>query len=245
MQCSTALDQIAPSLILMQLELKRVADDSTNPHFDSRYASFEAVLAEASRAANAHGLFITQGTTDEDEAGLSVVTTLVHISGQWVSNRSPRIPLAKHTAQTAIGAFTYGKRTSLAGALGMSTGEPDDDGNEANEAAPRPDQSAPAPRRSPPPPQTARPKPKLPQYQVDDAGDIPKKCTKCGGKVWDNREKKASGEFKSNGPDWSCADKTCLSGKFRTGGWVAKAEPESEGPPPGDEPHWLDREEDE
>ena len=32
-------------------------------------------------------------------------------------------------------------------------------------------------------------------------------CVKCGGEVWDNRQKKASGEFKSNGPDFSCKNK--------------------------------------
>ena len=38
-------------------------------------------------------------------------------------------------------------------------------------------------------------------------------CPKCQGDVWDNRPKKASGEFKPNSPDFSC--------KNRDGcGWV-------------------------
>lgn len=35
------------------------------------------------------------------------------------------------------------------------------------------------------------------------------KCEKCGGAMWDNRPKKASGEFKPNSPDFACKDKTC------------------------------------
>lgn len=33
-------------------------------------------------------------------------------------------------------------------------------------------------------------------------------CVKCGGEVWDNRAKKASGEFSAKGPDFACKDKT-------------------------------------
>ena len=34
-----------------------------------------------------------------------------------------------------------------------------------------------------------------------------KKCPACGGEMWDNRPKKASGEFKSTSPDFKC--KSC------------------------------------
>lgn len=32
-------------------------------------------------------------------------------------------------------------------------------------------------------------------------------CVKCGGEVWDNRQKKLNGEMKPNAPDFSCKDK--------------------------------------
>lgn len=32
-------------------------------------------------------------------------------------------------------------------------------------------------------------------------------CPSCGGEMWDNRAKKASGEFKKTGPDFSCKNK--------------------------------------
>jgi predicted nucleic acid-binding Zn-ribbon protein len=36
-----------------------------------------------------------------------------------------------------------------------------------------------------------------------------KQCPKCGGEMWDNRAKKASGQFSSKSPDFSCKDKVC------------------------------------
>jgi hypothetical protein len=40
------------------------------------------------------------------------------------------------------------------------------------------------------------------------AGPVPN-CPTCAGLMWDNRAKKASGEFAPNRPDFSCRDKAC------------------------------------
>ena len=34
-------------------------------------------------------------------------------------------------------------------------------------------------------------------------------CPKCGKSMWDNRSKKASGEFNPKSPDYACKDKAC------------------------------------
>ena len=34
-------------------------------------------------------------------------------------------------------------------------------------------------------------------------------CPKCGGPTWDNRPKKAEGQFKASAPDFKCKDKNC------------------------------------
>lgn len=41
------------------------------------------------------------------------------------------------------------------------------------------------------------------------ATDHELKCPKCGGPVWDNREKKSQGKLKANAPDAKCKDKNC------------------------------------
>jgi len=56
------------------------------------------------------------------------------------------------------------------------------------------------------------------QARADTAG-VPA-CPKCGGAMWDNREKKASGRFSAKAPDFGCKDKQC-DGKI----WHHKDDP--------------------
>ncbi len=57
-------------------------------------------------------------------------------------------------------------------------------------------------------------------------------CPDCGGAMWDNRSKKASGEFKPTSPDHACKDKANC-GK---GVWLEAFDtaPEQNGPPPNE-----------
>lgn len=42
------------------------------------------------------------------------------------------------------------------------------------------------------------------------AAGVPARCTKCGGsEFWDNRPKKASGQFKATSPDFKCKNQAC------------------------------------
>lgn len=42
-----------------------------------------------------------------------------------------------------------------------------------------------------------------------DAEVVKRDCPKCGGDMWDNREKKATGGMSAKAPDWSCKDRAC------------------------------------
>lgn len=46
--------------------------------------------------------------------------------------------------------------------------------------------------------------------QKPTQGDVPA-CPECGGEMWDNRPKKASGLFKKNSPDFKCKNADCGS----------------------------------
>lgn len=46
-------------------------------------------------------------------------------------------------------------------------------------------------------------------------------CPTCNGQMWDNRPKKASGQFKPNAPDFACKDRSC-GGKLWPGQWPPK-----------------------
>ena len=80
--------------------------------------------------------------------------------------------------------------------------------------APAPNRAAaPAPHPSAPPYRNAEqgdpePEHNRPAPPAQKAVPVPK-CAKCGGAMWDNRPKKASGEYKATSPDFACKDKNC------------------------------------
>jgi len=89
----------------------------------------------------ANGLAIVQTTEHTDDAGVTIVTTLLHTSGQWIAT-DVRLPIAgtleggkvgAPTIQSIGGAITYGRRYGLSALLGVVTDD-DDDGNTATNA---------------------------------------------------------------------------------------------------------------
>lgn len=48
------------------------------------------------------------------------------------------------------------------------------------------------------------------------------RCPKCDATMWDNRENKASGKYKPTSADFSCSDKSCMNGEYRTSVWIFK-----------------------
>ena len=54
---------------------------------------------------------------------------------------------------------------------------------------------------------TSSPKPST--ATKEDKNDSEVKCPNCGGQMWDNRPKKAAGEFNPAAPDFKCRDKSC------------------------------------
>lgn len=80
-------------------------------------------------------------------------------------------------------------------------------------------QEQPAPKPAAPRPAPARPaQPAQPQGRTDMYIPCPA-CPECGGEMWDNRDKKASGQYSPKSPDAACKDKSC---KGRV--WVIKSE---------------------
>jgi hypothetical protein len=64
-------------------------------------------------------------------------------------------------------------------------------------------------------------KPAAPKPAKKASTDAVPPCPTCGGLMWDNREKKASGEYKPKSPDFTCRNKECKNADgFRSGSWV-------------------------
>jgi hypothetical protein len=128
---SETTDDLAAALAKAQGAMTNAPLNKTNPHFKSKYADLAAIRDATIPALSANGLALTQ-TTKITESGLILLTTLRHISGQFVESEWP-IVISK--PQEMGSALTYGKRYSWAAMCGISA-EDDDDGNEAQKAPP-------------------------------------------------------------------------------------------------------------
>ena len=110
-----------------------------NPHrnaesHNNRYAKLEDIVKLVNPILVEHGLTFMQGVRHSD-GSLQVVTTLIHSSGQTLSETGPPMPLGgvKQTPQSVGSATTYAKRYGLLAILGVEQTK-DDDGAEAMKA---------------------------------------------------------------------------------------------------------------
>lgn len=129
---SEKIDELAKALIAAQSQLQPAKKDSVNPHFRSGYASLQSVFDAARPALAPQGLAVSQGFTNGTNGEtVTVTTTLLHSSGQWMRSALTMKP-SKADPQGIGSAITYARRYSLAAILGIVVDE-DDDGNAASQ----------------------------------------------------------------------------------------------------------------
>jgi hypothetical protein len=149
---SQTLGKLAKALAASQAKLEDAKKDAVNPHFKSRFASLASVRAAITPIFAANGLAVVQTTEPHGDAGVCVVTMLVHAdSGEWIRGRL-FVPVGKKDAQGFGSALSYARRYALAALANIATDD-DDDGN----VAVRPEGSSrgAAPMASQPPAVTA------------------------------------------------------------------------------------------
>lgn len=129
MKTSENIIEISKAMNLAQKEMRPASKDSTNPHFKSKYSDLASVMDAIREPIGNNGLSIWQDATLE-EAGVSVTTRIVHVSGQWVEFGPLTIPIGRKDAHAVGSACSYGKRYALCAALGVVSDD-DDDGNKA------------------------------------------------------------------------------------------------------------------
>jgi hypothetical protein len=148
---SDQINSLAEALAKAQGEMKPASKDSENPHFKNKYADLASVWDACREPLARNGLAVVQRPV-RDESGMVLVTTLMHISGQWVSSEIP-LPGASNQArglQEFGSALTYARRYGLAAMVGVA---PDDDDGEAAVAPTRtnkPPAERPYPRQTRP-----------------------------------------------------------------------------------------------
>lgn len=127
---SDKIDELAKALNLAQAKIKPAVKASTNPHFRSKYADLGAVTDSARPVLTANGLSYAQTFAESNGETVTICTTLMHASGQWIRSSLTLKP-TKPDPQGIGSAITYGRRYGLAAILGI-VADDDDDGNGAS-----------------------------------------------------------------------------------------------------------------
>jgi hypothetical protein len=120
------MSELVKALIAARKEMTAAKKGKDNPFFKSKYADLSSVIEAVKDALEAHGLSFVQ-----DIEGGSVVTVILHESGESMRLAPFPILTTKQDAQGFGSGVTYARRYSLQCALGVPA--EDDDGNAASQ----------------------------------------------------------------------------------------------------------------
>lgn len=124
---SESIAALAAALSKAQADITGALKDSSNPFFKSKYADLASCWDACRKQLAANGLCVIQTTTHTD-AGVMLVTTLAHSSGEWIRGTLP--VLTKDNGPQAQGSgITYARRYALAAIVGLA--QIDDDAEAA------------------------------------------------------------------------------------------------------------------
>ncbi len=119
---SENINELAGALAKAQGAMANAVMNRTNPHFKNAYADLSSVIDAIRVPLAANGLSVVQ-TMHPTERHLTLRTTLMHSSGQFIASDYP-LP-ATQRAQEMGSALTYARRYSLA-AMICNAAEDDD-----------------------------------------------------------------------------------------------------------------------
>ena len=126
MNKSDSISKLAQALCEAQKTELFALTDKANPFFKSRYADLSSVWSAIRKPLTDNGLSVVQ-TMDISDVGVIVETTLLHISGEYISGRLQMTP-EKNTPQGVGSAITYARRYALASIVGISPEDDDAEG---------------------------------------------------------------------------------------------------------------------
>ena len=166
MHTETGNAELYGALAKAQGEITNAMKDSTNPHYNSDYASLAAILDTVKPALSKHGIAVFQGTAF-DGSMVTVTTVLAHAGGGSISSEASCVPI-KADGQGIGAATTYMRRYGLAAMTGVA--QADDDGEDSALPEPEPEEIA---KKIKPKPveKKAKPKPNVPQDAVEKVID--------------------------------------------------------------------------
>jgi len=116
---SEKVDQIAKALVEAQKEIQPAEKKSINPFFESKYADLQSIWEACQEPLTKNGLAVSQ-TMEASTEGVTVTTTLLHASGQWIDGSLFLRP-QKNDPQAIGKCISYARRYSLAAIVGVVT----------------------------------------------------------------------------------------------------------------------------
>lgn len=122
MEQSESIGQLADALSKAQACIECSVMDASNPFFHSRYSTLASIWQACRESLSKNGLAVIQ-TTDNENDRVVIITTLAHLSGEWIRGKLAIKPM-KDDPQAMGSAITYGRRYALAAMVGVS---PEDD----------------------------------------------------------------------------------------------------------------------
>jgi hypothetical protein len=134
MQKSDSIGKLAAALAEAQAQMRNPTKDRKNDYFDSKYADLAGVLDAVRGPLAENGLVVIQTIEDTTERGPTINTTMIHSSGEWISD-GYTMPAPKKDPQGYGSCITYARRYALAAICGVA--QEDDDGNGAGGDEPK------------------------------------------------------------------------------------------------------------
>lgn len=131
MKKSESIKEIATALSKFQGEVENPKNVANNPFFKSKYAPLDEVVNVIKKPLSKNGLAYIQEPMSDDGVTVSIVTTIMHESGEWIESNPLKLKNEKPTAQGSGSSITYARRYQLTSMLGIAS-EEDDDGNIAS-----------------------------------------------------------------------------------------------------------------
>jgi len=223
-------DVALAALIAISQALEPITKSSSNPHYNSRYADYAALmhivqpllLQNDCVVLHHYSPLIQHGLLPID--GPVMFTRLLHKSGEWVETFVPYAVQDATNPQKHGSAQTYAKRYGLTNLLNIVTDNDDDDGNDASGGG-----------------SDSRPEPAKRRGESKDEHGVRKmeskydnKCSMCGGQI-KGKTDTTKGEaiaWKSGKPavHWACYE------SWRVGGGEPQPDPSESAPYPDEQP---------
>lgn len=125
---SATIGSLAKALAAAQAELSPATKNAQNPHLRNKYADITAVYEAIRAVLPKYGLAVAQTMEPTEKGYVTVRTTLLHESGEWISGvlAMPLPTMGNNPPQQMGSAITYARRYSLSAIVGVVSEDDDD-----------------------------------------------------------------------------------------------------------------------